>query len=94
MSIEQVDITSKGTKEAYELGLALKSYMKNYKVAVADGFQVGQDIPAVLLGSIQETMKGLDNLIKLGEEGKEKPFAMTRSFLIPVTEGLEILFDK
>lgn len=58
------------TKEAAELMGAVVSLVKNAKLALADGFQPGQDLPVLLMGSMNDLLTGLNGLNLLGDEVK------------------------
>lgn len=89
-----VDITTKGTKEAYELGLGFKSVMVNTKLALADGWQAGQDVPAVLGSSLNDLLKGIVGIDQLDDEAKAHVVKVILSILVPVAEGVEVLTAK
>ena len=68
---EKLQVQVEVSKEAYELGQALVSLVKAVKVAVADGFQVGQDVPVIVMAAMAELPKGIEGIQKLGEESKD-----------------------
>jgi len=94
MSAEKLKVEVEVCKEVYELGKAVESTMKAYKLAVADGFQAGQDIPAVLLSCLQDYFKALDGVQKLGEEFRESLGASLNGLTIPLFNGLDLLLKK
>jgi hypothetical protein len=67
---EKMTVSVEVTKEAYELGQALVEVVKATKAALADGWQPGTDVPAVLMASIAALPKGVDGAQKLGDESK------------------------
>lgn len=78
------------TKEAYELGLALLAIVQATKNALKDGFQAGQDVPAILMQSLPALMKGVEGVEKLPEEARThlKEFLNAWMFV-----GSEIAFE-
>lgn len=60
-------------KEWSEVGDALVEIAKAVKLAKADGWQAGQDVPVVLLASFQPLAKALDGVMMLEGEAKEAP---------------------
>lgn len=81
-------------KETHEVGKAIAGLMKNYKVAVADGFQVGQDAPAILMGSFNELMAAIDGVDQIGAEFKADPVNAAMGALVPLAEGISELVKK
>ncbi|UOF83070.1 hypothetical protein [Caudoviricetes sp.] len=94
MGVEKVELNVMVAKEIHEVGVALESLIKNYKLAAADGFQAAQDLPAVLLGSINDLMKAMEGANKVGDEFKEELSASLKGALIPILNGLELLIKK
>jgi len=82
------------TPEVNDIGVAVKKIMINYKEATKDGFQAGQDIPAILMGSYQDLLKAIEDADKVGEEFNIEPFKASIGVLVPVSEGLEVLLKK
>lgn len=59
------------TKEAYELGQCLVNLVKAVKAAGADGWQVGTDVPAVVMAAMAALPAGVNGIQKLSEEAHE-----------------------
>ena len=89
-----IKIETEVTKEVHEIGLAFKKIMISYKEATADGFQAGQDIPAVLMASYQDLMKAFEGAEMSDEEIKEAPVKAIMGAVVPLSEGLEVLLEK
>ena len=47
-----IDVTSKVSKESYELGQGIVKFSASIKQALANGWQPGQDIPALLTAAM------------------------------------------
>lgn len=92
--MELVKIETEGTKEVHEIGLAFKKVMMSYKQAVTDGWQAGQDIPAILMASYQDLAKAFENAEQSGAEFDKAPIKAAMGALIPFAEGLEVLMEK
>lgn len=82
------------SKEAHELGEAIAKLVMATKDAMKDGFQAGQDIPAVVMTAFAELPKAIEGLDKLDDEAKAglKPFVM--AFTLPVMDAVESLLKK
>ncbi len=91
--MELVTIETQGTKETHEIGLAIKGIIQNYKLATADGWQAGTDIPAILMGSYQVLLTAIDNAAQTSVEFKEAPVKAAMGALIPLAEGVELLTE-
>lgn len=89
-----VEVKFDAPKETHELGVAVAKLMANYKTAVADGFQVGQDVPAILMGSFNEIMAGIDGIDKSPEEFKNDPVKAAMGMLVPLADGISELIKK
>ena len=93
-SVELVEVKTQGTKELNELGQALKTLITKTQEALKDGFQAGEDIPAILMGSYQDLTKAIQAIEKVGGEIKAEPVKAIMGALIPVSEGVEGLLSK
>jgi hypothetical protein len=82
------------TKEVHEIGVAVKGVISAYKEATKDGFQAGQDIPAVLMASYSKLTEAIEGADKVGGELKEEPVKAAMGALIPLSEGVELLMEK
>lgn len=82
------------SKEAHELGEAIAKLVIATKEALKDGFQVGQDVPAVVMTAFAELPKAIEGLDKLDDEAKAalKPFIM--ALTLPVMDAVESLLKK
>lgn len=92
MEMQKVEIEV--TKEAHELGMAVANLVKAVKASLDDGFQVGTDIPAIVMVAFQELPKAIEGLDKLDDEAKAalKPFIM--ALVLPITDAVESLLKK
>ena len=92
--MESVEMKMEVPKECYELGLAVKKLLIEVKKANADGFQAAQDIPQIILASLQDLMKGIEGVDKVGAEYKEAPVEAVMAVLAPVMDGVVVLLKK
>lgn len=83
---EKLDITVQVTKEAHEIGEALKNIAKAVKDAMADGWQAGTDIPAIVVNSLNPLMSAIDGYDKLPDEFKNETEAATKGVMIPLID--------
>ena len=92
--METVEVKFDAPKETHEMGKAINGLMKNYKQAVADGFQVGQDIPAILMGSFNDLMAAIDGIDKIDDEFKKEPIKAAMGALVPLADAIGELVKK
>ena len=92
--MELIKIETEVTKEVHELGVAVKKVIQAYKQATADGFQVGQDVPAILMASYGDLTKAIEGVDKADDEFKGEPVKAAMGALIPLSEGVEMLMEK
>lgn len=89
-----LDRSTKVTKEINEVGEAFKDVVANYKKAKEDGWQPGEDIPAVLMASYKSLLAAFDNLGQAKVEAKHEPFKASLGAVIPIVEGVDLLLEK
>jgi hypothetical protein len=94
MTVELVDINTKGTKETNEIGLALKDIVVATSKALEDGFQPGQDLPTILLTAVTKLSVAIEGYEKVPAEFKEETVKALMGALIPISEGIESLLHK
>lgn len=97
MAKKEVQIVNeevKVTKEINELGLAFKKIVEVGIKALEDGFQAGQDIPTVMLGSFKELSDALAGVDEMDEEAKEESVKAVMGALIPISEAIEMLLNR
>ena len=74
------------TKEAHELAQALVGLVKSTKVALADGFQAGMDLPVIVTSNMMPLMSGVEGAEKLGLESKEDMEAFMNAWMLAGSE--------
>ncbi len=79
---------------ADKIAQALVSIVKSAKEHTKDGFQAGQDVPAVLVENLQGILGSVAEFSKLPEEAKESKSAFTRAWMLMGTDIEAILFDE
>lgn len=92
--VEKLSIQVEVTKEAHEVGEALAELLKNTKAALADGFQIGQDIPAIVMGSMEKLIKGVQGADQLGDEARADLEAFISGVLLGLKPGISAVVKK
>lgn len=80
MSVVQKNVEV--SKECSELADCLVKLVEDGKAALADGFQLSEDVPAVLLANLPKLMAALEGLDKLDDEFKENPKAFLAAWAV------------
>ena len=76
-------------KEFSEIGVAIAKMITVADSALEDGFQAGQDIPTVLMGTYPELSKAMEGIDKLGPAFKENPVASLTGLILPILEAVQ-----
>lgn len=79
------------SKELHEAGEAISKLLIKIKEAGADGWQMGTDIPEIVLGSLTDLMTAVQGIDQADEEWREDPKAALNALIQPVLDSLEAL---
>lgn len=88
--VKQVEVT----KEFSELWDGLAEIVRAAKVALADGFQPGQDLPVIAAQAFGSLTKAIGGLDQLDEEAKGATGAFVRGGLLGAADVLEAALAK
>ena len=88
-----IDKTVKVSKEADELATGLVAAVQHIKQALADGFQIGQDLPEVLKVVFTDLVPAVQGVEKLGPEATDDEEAFITAFLL-AAKSLVYVFKK
>lgn len=81
------------SKEAYELGEGLKNFAVAIKEAMADGWQMGDDLPKIVTAAVASLLPALQGVEKMKAEAKDlEPF--TTALMIPLKEIAFLMIKK
>lgn len=92
--METKEIKVNVEKESKEIGVAIAKLLETSSAAMADGFQAGQDIPTVLMGSYKELSEAIDGADKVGAAFKKDPIAVIEGMLLPILEAVQVIRKK
>lgn len=79
--MEKVELKIEVSKEAYELGEALKELIVVTKKALEDGFQLEKDIAPILSVAVARLPAAIDGMNKIPAEAKEDPNAVVMAIM-------------
>lgn len=84
-----IDVQTKASKEAYELGQGVFKFLSDVQKALADGWQPGQDVPLILSAALADLVPAMQGVEKLGAEKDENLKAFLTAWNLA---GLDIGF--
>lgn len=67
-TMEKVKVELECSKETYELGKGLADFVAAVKTALADGWQLGTDIPVVVSAALATLVPAIDGVTKVKDE--------------------------
>ncbi len=74
------------SKEAYELGQGVVAVLKAAKLAAADGWQLGQDLPVIAMAAFGQ-VAALQGVDQIGVEIKEDPAAFAKAISLSIADA-------
>jgi hypothetical protein len=66
--MEKVKVELECSKETYELGKGLADFIGAVKTALADGWQLGTDVPVVISAALATLVPAVDGVMKVKDE--------------------------
>lgn len=93
-TIQLTTETVEVTKEVNDVGLAIEGVMGATAQALKDGWQPGEDIPAIMLEAYQKVPEAIKNLNLAKGEFRGEPIKAGMGALIPVARGMDALILK
>lgn len=71
MAVELIPVTSEVPKETHEVWAAVSKLVEQTRIATEDGFQAGEDLAKIVMGSLTDLSKAMDNLKQAAVEHQE-----------------------
>ena len=87
---KQVDVS----KEADELAESIFKLVESSQKHTEDGFQAGQDLPAIIMENLQSLMTGIDGMDKMSAESKENIVAFINAWTLAGTKIAGLFINK
>lgn len=84
--METIKVDIECSKELYELGKGLAVFVGAVKLALANGFQIGEDLPAIVTAAIANVIPAVDGVTKIGDEWKENKQATINAAMVTGSE--------
>lgn len=81
-------------KEITEVGDAIKSILEATALALKDGWQPGQDLPAILSAAFTGMVVAVGGIQNIPEEFKGQPLMASLGALIPIAQGIDSLIQS
>ncbi len=67
-----IQVTLEASKELSDLGQGLAKFLAAVKLATADGFQVGADLPPLISAAVAELVPAVQGVTLIADEAKDK----------------------
>lgn len=71
--MEKVKIELECAKESYELGKGVQDLVEAIRVALSDGWNTSEDLPAIITAAVTKLAPAIQGADKVSEEAKETP---------------------
>lgn len=81
-----IEVPVKVTKEAYELGQGLAKFHAAVKQAIADGWQITQDVPPIIQSAIVDLVPAMAGADQISAEGKEDVQAFANAIFLGLSD--------
>ena len=82
------------SKEADELAESIFKLVESSQKHTEDGFQAGQDLPAIIMENLQSLMTGIDGMDKMSAESKENIVAFINAWTLAGTKIAGLFISK
>ena len=92
--MEKVVISVEVPKEMQEAAQAVVNMAAAAKLALADGFQPGQDIPALVSAAMANLMSAMDGMAKIPDEAKADPVSAAKCAALAGAEIASLFMQK
>lgn len=79
------------SKETYELGMAVGSMISGIKGALEDGWDLGEDLPAIVQAVVRNLGETMEGIREAGDEWEEDPQAFIAAVSLSIAEVMEIV---
>jgi len=80
--MSKVVVSVEVSKEAYELGQGVVKFALAVKESLANGWQLGEDMPIVIAAAFSELVPAISGVSQIGDEFKEDPAAFAQAFAL------------
>jgi hypothetical protein len=92
--MELVKVEVEVPKEAHELAQGIANVVAAVKVALADGWQAGTDLPILMTAALVELVPAVQGVEHLDDEAKAHPAAFSKALALGVADALEAALKK
>lgn len=72
--MEKIQVKVQAPKETWELGEGVVALLKALKDSLDDGFQPGEDIPALVAAAVTHLGEAVKGVSEISNESKDKDF--------------------
>lgn len=91
--MSKIKVEVEVSKESYELGAGLVAIIKAVRLAAADGWQMGQDLPAIAMSAFGQ-MTAIEGIDKIDDEIKADPAAFGKALALTLGDAYGAFQEK
>jgi len=92
--MKTIEVVLPVAKETYELGLGMVKFLMALKVALEDGFQVGDDIPIIINEALTTLIPSIEGFEDIAKEIEENRGEFINAVCLTLTHVIESLSKK
>jgi len=92
--MSKLDVTVEVSKESYELAQGVVKFVGALKLALADGFQLGADLPEIVSAAFADLVPAVNGIGDMPAEYKEDPQAFLTAFMLAGGELYKVFQPK
>lgn len=81
------------SKETHEACVGMVNMLVAVKLAKADGWQPGKDLPAIALAAFGQ-MAAIEGIEQIDDEMREDPVAFSRALALGIADGVSAMQKK
>lgn len=85
-----IEVSVSVEKEAYEFGQGLAKFVGAVKQALADGFEVGQDLPPIIASAVADLLPAMQDIDKLDTADR---IAFSKALALTVADVADVFVD-
>lgn len=94
LRMAKIKIETEVSKEAYELSQGLVRLVGAVRKSLADGWQTGEDLPAIVAAAMSEVGRMVEGITLLDDEFAEDPAAFTKAFGVSIADFIKVLKES
>lgn len=86
--MSKISVSVEVSKELYEAGQGIAAFVATLRAAVADGWQVGTDLPVAMAAALRDLVPALDGISEVDDEIAEDKAAAARAVSLGLVDTI------